>query len=86
VQRFLDVAVALLAAWTIVASRTFAGGAEKWLMFSAAATAALLAVHGLIAHEVVMEVSLRRAAERDSTTGAGAASATSEPAQIRVAR
>jgi hypothetical protein len=85
VQRFLDVALGLLAAWTIVASRAFAGGTEKWLMLSAAAVQALLAVQGLIVHETIVELSLRRAAERESSSSQAPGSATAEPAQIRVA-
>src|SRR5947209_2219286 len=46
VQRMLDCVLALLAAWTIVASQSFAGDTLKWLMFGSAAAASLLAVQG----------------------------------------
>jgi hypothetical protein len=85
VQRSLDCALALLAAWTIVASRCFSGATLAWLMFASGAGAALLAVEGLIAHEVVMEVSLRRAAAGEpgaSSTDDGLAR---QPAAMRVA-
>jgi hypothetical protein len=64
-QRALDCVLALLGGWTIVASRSFAGSELKWLMFASGVAAVLLAVEGLIAHEAVMEVSLRRSAERE---------------------
>jgi hypothetical protein len=63
-QRVLDAALLLLAAWTIVASLTFTlGPALEWLMFSSGVALVLLAVEGLIAHEIVLELSLRREAE-----------------------
>jgi hypothetical protein len=84
VQRGLDVVVALLAAWTIVASRVFAAGTElKWLMFSSGAALVVLAIEGLIAHEVVLEMTLRRAAALDVRLDG--ASAVDQPAPIRVA-
>jgi hypothetical protein len=84
VQRWLDFALALLAAWMIVASRSFTGDTLKWLVFASAASTALLAVQGLIAHEVVMEVSLRGAVERERA-GAASAVPAAPPAPIRVA-
>ncbi len=84
VQRGLDLVIMALAAWTIVASRTFEpGGTLKWLMFSSGAALVFLAVEGLIAHEVVAELSLRRASE--TAVRLDAASAVDQPAPIRVA-
>jgi hypothetical protein len=83
-QRSVDCLLAVLAAWTIVASRGFDGETLRWLMFASGVTAALLAVQGLIAHEVVMELSLRRAGESD-TAQARAALPADQPPAIRVA-
>jgi hypothetical protein len=83
VQRWLDVLVAALAAWTIVASRAFGPGPGlKWLMFASGVGFVLLAVEGLIAHEVVAELSVRRAS---AAVRVDAASAVDQPAPIRVA-
>lgn len=84
VQRALDLLVGLLATWTVVASRTFAAGRElHWLMFASAAAFVLLAVEGLIAHEVVAELTIRRAVGGEVRLDA--ASAVDQPAPIRVA-
>lgn len=84
VQRWLDALVAALAAWTIVASRAFAAGSElKWLMFASGAALVVLATEGLIAHEVVAELSLRRAGAAGARIDP--ASAVDQPAPIRVA-
>lgn len=60
-QRILDGVLALLSAWTIVAARAFPGEASlKWLMFSSGAAFVALAVQGLVAHEVMLELALGR--------------------------
>jgi hypothetical protein len=59
-QRALDACVLLTGAWTIVASRSFAGVDLKWLSFSSGAVMVLFAFVGLIVHEVLMELALRR--------------------------
>jgi hypothetical protein len=59
-QRVLDACTFLLAAWTIVASRCFAGNTEKWLSFASAVTMVLFAFVGLIVHEVLVELALAR--------------------------
>ena len=85
VQRWLDVLIGALAAWTIVASRAFAPGSGlKWLMFASGVGFVFLAVEGLIAHEVVAELSLRRAS--GAAVPLDPASAVDQPAPIRVAR
>jgi hypothetical protein len=67
VQRSLDGLAVMLAAWTIVASRVFAPGESlRWLMFSSAAAAVILAIQGLLAHEIVLEQTVRSATERES--------------------
>jgi hypothetical protein len=62
-QRSIDVTVALLGGWTIVASGAFAGATLRWLTFSEAAALGALAAAGLIAHELGMQQELRDAAE-----------------------
>jgi hypothetical protein len=59
-QRVFDACVLPLAAWTIVASRTFSGSTETWLCFASGATFALLACVGLVVHEVLLELALGR--------------------------
>lgn len=59
-QRVFDACVLLIAAWTIVASRCFAGSTEKWLSFASAVTIALFAFVGLIVHEVLVELAFAR--------------------------
>ncbi|MCW3019922.1 MAG: hypothetical protein JWN10_2230 [Solirubrobacterales bacterium] len=64
-QRVFDGCIFVIAAWTIVASRCFAGSTERWLSFASAATLALFAFVGLIVHEVLVELALaRRVADR----------------------
>ena len=55
VQRSLDVAIGGLAAWTIVASLVFAGTALTWLGFASGAGFVVLALAGLVLHEVRTE-------------------------------
>jgi hypothetical protein len=52
----------LLAAWTIVTSRTFAGAALQRLTFAEALGLCALGLIGLIAHEVIIERALARPA------------------------
>ncbi|HTZ87433.1 MAG TPA: hypothetical protein VMB05_12270 [Solirubrobacteraceae bacterium] len=59
-QRVFDGFVLLLAAWTIVFSLTFAPNVVHWLAFASAATLVLLAFAGLVVHEVLVELALRR--------------------------
>lgn len=81
-QRVLDGIVVTVAAWNVVASRVFVGQSSlRWLMFSAGAALVVLAAEGLVAHEVVMEISLRRAARLERS----AVTVVEEPAPIRVA-
>lgn len=54
-QRGLDVAVATLAAWTIVETLVFDGAAQTWITFGTAAGMLALAVAGLTAHELTTE-------------------------------
>lgn len=63
-QRAFDGATALAGAWTIVASRAFAGAGERWLMFSCGALLAALAVQALAVHEANLEAAVRLAARR----------------------
>jgi hypothetical protein len=60
-QRSLDVIVVVLGAWTIVASCAFTGHTLRWLSFSEGAGLALLAVSGLISHQVLVARELRLA-------------------------
>lgn len=59
-QRAFDAGMLLVAVWTIVSSRVFHGVAEDWLAFASAATLVLFAFAGLVVHEVLVELALRR--------------------------
>lgn len=50
-QRWLDVLVALIGAWTVVESRVFEDGVLRWTSFGAGGALAVLAVLGLVLHE-----------------------------------
>jgi hypothetical protein len=54
-QRALDGAVAVLAAWSVVASVVFAGATVTWLSFAEGLGFVAMAVAGLIAHETSTE-------------------------------
>lgn len=54
-QRLLDLCVLTIAAWSVIASRTFDAGTASWLGFAEGGTCALCALGGLIAHEVRMQ-------------------------------
>jgi hypothetical protein len=75
-QRGIDVLVLAGGAWTIVASRVFAGPAlNKWLSVADGAMLLCLGLCGLIAHEGGVERDLRRSrgsgADGRETNGAG---------------
>lgn len=55
VQRTLDGAIGILAAWTIVASLVFSGSTVIWLGFASAVAFVGLAVIGLTLHEFYTE-------------------------------
>jgi hypothetical protein len=59
-QRALDGSILISAAWTIVASRTFAAGTLKWLTFTEGAVLLVLAFVGLVIHEVQLELRVRQ--------------------------
>lgn len=50
-QRWLDVLVALVGVWTVVASRVFDGGVLRWTAFGGGGALCVLAVAGLVLHE-----------------------------------
>ncbi len=54
-QRGLDAIIALLGAWTVVASLVFSGAAITWLGFASGAAFVVLAVAGLALHELKTE-------------------------------
>lgn len=54
-QRGLDGLLAVLGAWTIIESLVFSGGALTWISFGGAIGAALIAVTGLVLHELRTE-------------------------------
>lgn len=58
-QRIVDALVLVGAGWLIVATRSFSGPPLKWICFGTGATLALLALVGLVAHEVSMELAVR---------------------------
>jgi predicted membrane channel-forming protein YqfA (hemolysin III family) len=73
-QRAFDLCLFIVSIWTIVFSRTFAGAQLRWLAFASAALMAVFAFAGLIVHEVLLELELRRRRERSATAlPAGAA-------------
>jgi hypothetical protein len=55
VQRGLDGVVAILGAWTIVASLVFSGSVVTWLGFASGAAFVVLALIGLTLHELYTE-------------------------------
>jgi hypothetical protein len=55
VQRSLDAAIAVVGAWTIVASLVFAGTVVTWLGFASGAAFLVLALAGLTVHELSTE-------------------------------
>lgn len=55
VQRLLDAATSVLAAWAVVASVVFAGATVTWLTFAEAIGFVAFAVIGLAAHELKTE-------------------------------
>jgi hypothetical protein len=63
VARMIDVILAVIGAWTIVASRAYSGGTVKWLSFSSGAALWGLAVIGLIVHELLAERTLSTVVE-----------------------
>ncbi|HWC86326.1 MAG TPA: hypothetical protein VG388_07295 [Solirubrobacteraceae bacterium] len=65
-QRVVDVLIVLAGGWLIVASRAFAGTAEKWICFGTGALLAILALIGLVVHEISMELALRLPAREPS--------------------
>lgn len=54
-QRVLDGLLAILSAWTIVASLVFAGSTVTWLGFASGVAFVGLAVIGLTLHELITE-------------------------------
>ncbi|HWF73812.1 MAG TPA: hypothetical protein VG186_10740 [Solirubrobacteraceae bacterium] len=58
-QRAIDVLVVLAGGWLIVASRFLGGAALKWVCFGTGALLAVLALVGLVVHEVSMELAVR---------------------------
>jgi hypothetical protein len=54
-QRGLDGAVAVIAAWTIVAGLVFSGAAVTWLGFASAAAIVAIAISALTLHELSTE-------------------------------
>jgi hypothetical protein len=58
VQRLLDIAIGALAVWSAVASVVYTGTMLTWLSFAEAIGFVVLAVLGLVAHEVRTERTL----------------------------
>jgi len=76
VQRSLDAAIAVLAAWIIVFSLVFGDGAVVWLGFSAGVAVLALAIPDLTANALGTEQvvhSLEVNADRENTTDGRAA-------------
>jgi hypothetical protein len=82
-QRTIDVTVASLGAWTIVASGAFAGATLRWLTFSEGAALGALAVAGLVAHELAVQRELSSAAEAAAARGARTPPGVPQPVPTR---
>jgi hypothetical protein len=82
-RRAVDVIVAALGAWTIVASCGYAGQTLRWLSFSEGAALALLAVSGLIAHEILVARELRLAVAAWEAREARAPTELRQPGPVR---
>ena len=54
-QRTLDVVMALIGSWTAVSALVFGAATVGWLALGEGGALAVLAVIGLVAHEVLME-------------------------------
>lgn len=83
--RVIDVLLVLAGSWTILASRVFAGSANRWLDFAGGVAIAALGAVGLIVHELLLERSLE--AMRRRAAVAAVAAAPAPPTQApRIAR
>lgn len=76
IQRCLDGTLAVLGAWTIIASQAFSGGAVTWIGFGCGIAMVALALAGLIAHEarterVVHSLEVRTHANTDRELSTG---------------
>ena len=75
-QRVLDLVAMLVAAWTIVASRSFGGSALSWWTLCEGAALFTLGIAGLLSGELEVRAALRRLlsspAARPATHGGGA--------------
>jgi hypothetical protein len=70
-QRGLDVALAVIGAWSIIQALVFSGSAREWISFATAVAAGLVAIVGLMLHErsterVVHELAVAPARERST--------------------
>lgn len=70
-QRGLDVALAVIGAWSIIQALVFSGAAREWISFGTAVAAGLVAIVGLMLHEltterVVHELAVAPARERST--------------------
>lgn len=83
-QRTLDVAVALIGIWTAVSALVLGPATVGWLALGEGGALAVLAVIGLVAHEVLMERPFR-VVERQVATDGLAFTPAQRRAQIPVA-
>jgi hypothetical protein len=65
-QRLIDTAVLGAGGWLVVASLTYSTGTAGWIALGAGGACALLALTGLIAHEVITERAIARALVRQT--------------------
>jgi hypothetical protein len=69
VQRSLDAAVVVIGIWSIIQALVFSGSTREWISFATAVAAGLVAIAGLVVHElsterVVHELAVTPARER----------------------
>ena len=70
-QRRLDAALAVIGIWSIIQALLFSGSAREWISFATAVAAGLVAIGGLVLHElsserVVHELAVAPARERST--------------------
>jgi hypothetical protein len=68
-QRLLDITIVLVAVWMLTAARVFPISSVRWLCFSAACALCLLALTGLVAHEVIVERAPRHVVTEGASNG-----------------
>jgi hypothetical protein len=71
VPRVVEVLLALVGAWTLLAARVFGGSANRWLDFAGGVALCALGAAGLLVHERLLEGELRRHRDLSRSDGFG---------------